>query len=110
MRVIAAAILGVTVCVALWGGASAGEKGKEVTLKGKITCPKCDTGAEEKCWTIIIVTGDDKKKVQYRFDKVGHKTYHKDICTSPKDGTVVGVVSKDGDKLIITVKKLEYAK
>jgi hypothetical protein len=109
MRVLAAMILGLAVCVALWSSAGAGEKGKEVTLKGKITCPKCDVGTETKCWTIIIVKGDDKKEKTYWFDKAANKKYHADICMGSKEGTVVGVVdAKDEKKLVITVKKLDY--
>ena len=48
---------------------------KEETLKGKITCAKCDLAIEESCQTVIKV-GD---KVYY-FDKDSNKKYHKEIC------------------------------
>jgi hypothetical protein len=78
---------------------------KEVTLEGKITCPKCDLGTETKCGTLIKV-GD---KI-YHFDADSNKKYHKDICNDPKEGKVTGKVKKDGDKMIISVTKLEYKK
>ena|SRR5262245_19916805 len=77
--------------------------GKEVKLEGKITCAKCDLGTADSCHTVIKV-GD---KVYY-FDKEGTKKYHKEICTTPKDGTVVGKVTKEGDKLIVTPTKVEF--
>lgn len=83
----------------------ADEKEKEEKLVGKITCAKCDLGTADKCQTVIKV-GD---KV-YIFDEKAEKKYHKDICSAGKDGTVMGTVKKDGDKMIVTVKKLEYKK
>jgi Family of unknown function (DUF6370) len=79
--------------------------GKEEKLVGKITCAKCDLGTADKCKTVVKVG----EKV-YEFDKDAEKKYHGDICTEAKEGTVVGVVKKDGDKLIVTVKSLEYKK
>ena len=86
--------------------ANADEKeGKEVKLEGKITCAKCDLGEADSCHTVIKV-GD---KVYY-FDKDATKKYHKEICTTPKEGTVTGKVSKDGDKLVVTPTKVEFKK
>jgi hypothetical protein len=81
------------------------EEAKEVTLDGKITCPKCDLATADKCGTVIKV-GD---KI-YWFDADSNKKYHKDICSDPKDGKVTGKVKKDGDKMVISVTKLEYKK
>jgi len=84
---------------------AADEKAKEEKLTGKITCPKCDLKTADACGTVIVV-GD---KI-YTFDKESNKKYHKDICSDPKEGTVVGKVTKDGDKLVISVSKLEFKK
>ena len=81
------------------------EVAKEQKLEGKITCAKCDLGTADKCATVIKV-GD---KVYY-FDKDGDKKYHAKICTAAMDGTVTGTVKKDGDKMIVTVTKLEFKK
>jgi hypothetical protein len=81
------------------------EEAKEVTLEGKITCPKCDLAVADKCGTVIKV-GDKL----YWFDADSNKKYHKDICSDPKDGKVTGKVKKDGEKMVITVTKLEYKK
>ena len=80
---------------------------KEVTLKGKITCAKCDLKTAKACTTVIVVKEGDKDVV-YEFDKESGKKYHKDICTTPKDGSVVGKTSKMKDKHIVTVTKLEW--
>ena len=85
------------------------EKPKEVTLKGKITCGKCDLGTDEECATVIVVKGEkEKKDVVYYFDKAGHKKYHGPVCSNAKPGAVTGVVSKDGKKNIIMVKTLKF--
>lgn len=78
---------------------------KEVTIKGSITCAKCDLGKTEKCATVI----KDGDKV-YFFDAASGKTNHGKICKAAKEGSVTGVVSKDGDKETIKVSKVEFAK
>ena len=50
----------------------------------------------------------DSKDVVYYFDTDSHKTYHGDICKTPKKGTVTGTVSEKDDKKIVKVSKLEY--
>jgi hypothetical protein len=81
------------------------KEGKEVKLEGKITCPKCDLGIEKKCGTVIKVG----EKIYY-FDADSNKKYHEDICKEGKEGTVTGKVKKEGEKMIISVTKLEYKK
>ena len=76
---------------------------KEETLKGTITCAKCDLKMADKCHTVIKV-GD---KV-YWFDEKSSKDNHKKICTEAKEGTVTGTVKKEGDKLIVTPSKVEF--
>src|SRR5688500_18557038 len=93
------AVLALTIGSLLVGGAGAGDKekkeeGKEVTLKGKITCAKCDLGKTAKCATVIVVK-EDKKDLVYYFDAASHKKHHSAICTDPMDGSVTGVTSKD---------------
>jgi len=108
MRRLSAAIafMCIAIVLAAAGTNFGGEKDK-VTLKGKITCAKCDLGQEKKCMTVIVVT-EDKKDVVYFFDAAGHKTNHGKVCQTPKNGTVEGVVGKDGDKKTITVSKVTF--
>jgi len=86
------------VCVTV---ARAEEKeGKEVTLKGTITCAKCDLKKAKACHTVIKVK-EAGKDVVYWFDTAGSKKYHKNICTEAKEGSVTGTVeTKDGKKWI----------
>ena len=106
MRLAAVLLLGLGLAVTLLEGAYAQEK-QEKTLKGSITCAKCDLKLEKKCATVISVKKGDKTTVYY-FDPESGKKYHKDICTDAKPGSVTGTVSKQGDKNIITVNKLNY--
>jgi hypothetical protein len=83
------------------------DEGKEVDLKGTITCAKCDLKKEKKCATVIVVKKDDKETVYY-FDKDSNDKHHKKICTEAKKGEVKGTCKKEGDKLILTVKELKF--
>jgi Family of unknown function (DUF6370) len=79
------------------------KEGKEQKLEGKITCAKCDLGTADSCQTVIKVG----EKV-YFFDKESHKKHHAKVCNEAKDGTVVGKVKKEGDKLVVTATKVEF--
>lgn len=83
------------------------EEKKEVTLKGTITCAKCDLKEADKCATVIKVTEGDEKGVYY-FDAKSHKANHKTICQTPMEGTVTGTVSEKDGKKIITVTKVDF--
>ena len=86
-------------------GAPAVAADKEETLKGTITCGKCDLKMVDKCHTVIKVG----EKI-YWFDEASSKKFHKEICTEAKEGTVVGTVKKDGDKMIVSATKVEFKK
>ena len=105
LRIALALVLGIG-AAALAGSLNAEDKKDEVKkLTGTITCAKCDLKQEKSCMT-VIKAGD---KVYY-FDKDSNKKYHKEICTEPKEGTVTGTVSKDGDKNTVKVKSVEFKK
>jgi hypothetical protein len=84
------------------------EKEKEVTLKGTICCAKCELNVAKACATVIKVKGKDGKDMVYYFDAASHKANHGKICQEAKDGSVVGTVKKDGDKMIVTASKVEF--
>ena len=88
-------------------GAPAVAADKEETLKGTITCAKCDlkVDGQTKCHTVIKVG----EKI-YWFDADSSKKFHKEICTEAKEGTVTGTVKKDGDKMVISATKVEFKK
>lgn len=107
MRTRWSVVFGLVVVIAFVAGLQAQDK--EVTLKGSITCAKCDLKAKGQtaCATVIVVKEKGKDTVYY-FDKAGHKKYHGDVCKAAKDGSVTGKTSKAKDKNIVTVSKLEY--
>jgi hypothetical protein len=81
---------------------------KEVTLKGTITCAKCDLKQSDKCATVIKVQ-EGGADVVYWFDEASHTKNHKAICMDPKAGTVTGTVSEKDGKKWIKVSKLDFA-
>ena len=107
MRVVLASILMLAVAVVFLGGVQGGEKDKAVTLKGTITCAKCDLKVEKKCATVIKVS-EDGKDVVYYLDDESAKKNHKKICTEAKKGSVTGKVSEKDGKKIVTATKVEF--
>jgi hypothetical protein len=84
-------------------------EGKAVTLKGNITCAKCELKAEgvTKCATVIVVK-EGGKDVVYYFDEAAHKKHHQTICKEGKAGTVKGTcVEKDGKK-VVTATEVKF--
>jgi hypothetical protein len=104
MKAVLSTIIGAVMIFALVAGINAADK--DETLKGKITCAKCDLKLVDKC-AICIVVKKDGKDVVYFFDPAAHKKYHGDYCKDSKEGSVTGTVSKKGDKMMIKVDKLE---
>lgn len=110
MRALFTSLLLLGLTAVFFTGASAEEKKeekKEVTLKGKICCAKCELNVETSCMTVIVAK-KDKKDVTYYFDPKGDKKYHDEICTGAKNGSVTGTVKTEGKKSIITVKSLKF--
>ena len=108
LRILSVLLFGLALC--LTAGARADDKKddkKEVTLKGTITCAKCDLGLETKCYTVIKVKEGDKDIVYY-FDSKSDKTNHAKICKTPTEGTVTGTVSNKDGKNWVTVSKVEW--
>jgi hypothetical protein len=93
----------------LLGPAQAADK--EVTLKGKIMCAKCELKEGKKCQTVIKVKEGDKDVVYYFLDKGNKEDYHEEVCGGgQKEGTVVGAVTEKDGKKWVTPAKVEYAK
>ena len=119
MRKYGALLLGLVVALCLFATADAGgEKGKEVTFKGKMTCAKCDfdtvkdadENLKEKpkgCMTVIIAKKKGKDVVIY-FDKASHKKFHSPICREAKDATITGTITKKDGKRTIAVTEVKY--
>ncbi|MEI7683723.1 MAG: DUF6370 family protein [Planctomycetota bacterium] len=109
MRAIWLGLAVLSLSFALFTGAEAGGEKipKETTLKGTITCGKCDLGVTKTCATVIVTKEGGKDVVTY-FDAAGHKKFHKDTCNEPKAGTVTGVVTTAKDKRTIAVSSVKY--
>jgi hypothetical protein len=101
MRTACKVVLGLAVVLGVMMVARAAED-KEETLKGTVTCAKCDLKMSKGCATVIKVDN-----TIYWFDKDSHKKYHKPICTEAKEGTVTGVVSTKDGKKYIKVSKVD---
>ena len=84
------------------------EEGKEVTLKGEVTCAKCDLKKADSCQTVIKVEKDGKDVI-YWFEKPDHKKFHKQVCTEAKKATVKGTVTEKDGKKYVKVSKLDWA-
>ena len=102
----AAFSLALGLAVALVVVAKVAADDKEVTLKGTITCAKCDLGVESKCATVIKVKEGDKDVVYY-LDQKSDKANHSKICKTPKEGSVTGKVSEKDGKKVVTATKVE---
>jgi hypothetical protein len=108
MRVLLTSTFLLAIGILVLGGVQAGEK-KEVTLKGTITCAKCDLNVEKTCMTVIVVK-EGKDKGTYYLDAKSGKANHKTICQEPMAGSVTGVVSTKDDKKTITASKVTFDK
>ena len=97
--------LGLAVVCALVLSVRADDKPKEETLKGTITCAKCDLGTADDCATVVKV-----KDTVYFFDSKGDKKFHKEICKKAKEGSVTGTVSEKDGKKMVTVKEVKFDK
>ncbi len=110
MRFILASLMMLGMSVVLFSSATAGDKkeeNKEVTLKGKVCCAKCELGETKACETVIVVK-EGEKSVTYFFSKASHKEHHDAICAAAKSGTVVGPVTVEGKRKVVDAKKVTF--
>jgi hypothetical protein len=98
-------LLGLALVFTLVLVARADDKGKEKTIKGTITCAKCDLKLAKSCHTVI-----KSGSTVYWFDKDSpdYKKNHQKICTSPIEGSVTGTVSEKGGKKYIKTEKVDF--
>jgi hypothetical protein len=85
---------------------------KEVTLKGKISCAKCELKLKgiRKCQTVIQVQEDGKEVTYFFLDRGNKEEYHEAVCGGgKKEGTVTGTVSEKDGKKWIKPSKVMYA-
>ncbi len=97
------------------GAVAEDKKDEKKTLEGKLVCTKCELKETKACGHALLVKDGDKE-VKYYFlnDKGGKETFHKEICSEPKDakvtGTVVEKTEKDVKKMYIKDYKVEFKK
>jgi hypothetical protein len=109
-------VLGLVALGIVVGGLRAEDKAdkgdkKEITLKGAITCAKCELNQGKKCQTVILVKEGGKEVTYYFKDKGSEEEYHESVCGGGrKEGTVKGIVSEKDGKKWVTPSKVEYAK
>ena len=82
---------------------------KATTLTGTITCAKCDLKIAKDCATVIVVN-ENGKDTTYYLDSKSSKAKHDEVCQTPKQGSVTGIVSEKDGKKIITATKVEFQK
>ena len=85
---------------------AAKEAAKEVTLKGTLTCAKCDLKEADKCQTVLVVKDGDEKG---EYMVMGAKApKHTEVCKAAKENvSLTGTVSEKDGKKTITVSKAE---
>jgi len=83
------------------------EKPREVTLKGKITCAKCELELTKRCASVIVVK-EGEKEVVYYFDEASNKKYHAETCSQSREGELSGTVKEVEGKKTVAVAKLKF--
>jgi hypothetical protein len=105
MKAVLSTVLAMVMVFAVVAGISVAAD--EVTIKGTITCAKCDLKKEKACTTVIVAKEKDKDVIYY-FDTDSGKKNHKAICTEAKKGSVTGTVAEKDGKKVITVTKVTF--
>jgi hypothetical protein len=107
MRVLLAILMVLGASLLLTATQAQDKTEKEVTIKGKICCAKCELAETKECWN-AIVTKKDGKDVTIYFDKDTKKKEHAKICSAPKEGSVTGIVTEKDNKKYIAVKTIKF--
>ncbi len=85
-------------------------EGKDLKLTGKGCCAKFCLKKADKCDNVLSVTGKDGKKTTYWVKGPKKLKVHSFFCKGINDLSVVGTCKKEGDKLVLTVSKIEKVK
>lgn len=85
------------------------DDGKDVKLTGQGMCAKCELKLADKCQNVVQVKDGDKTTTYYLTGDVS-KAFHKNLCSTTAKVNVEGKCTKDGDKLVVAVTKIEAAK
>jgi len=85
------------------------DDGKDVKLTGQGSCAKCELKLADKCQNVVQVKDGDKTTTYYLTGDVS-KAFHKNLCSTTAKVNVEGKCTKEGDKLVVAVTKIEAAK
>jgi hypothetical protein len=85
------------------------DEGKEVKLSGEGKCGKCALKETKECQNVVQVKNGDKTTTYYLKGDVSQK-FHKNLCGDTAKINVEGKCVKEGEKLVVTVAKIELAK
>ncbi len=79
-----------------------------VTIKGTMTCAKCDLKIADKCQSVLQVKAGDATTTYYIADNDVSKGTHEKVCTAAVDNvTITGTVAEKDGKKWITPTKIE---
>jgi hypothetical protein len=94
--------------------------GKEVTLKGDLTCAKCGLHEPGACQNVLVVAAADKasvgaggsgaagQTVKYYLEKNAvAEANHEKVCGGSVPATVTGRVREEGGKMVITASAVK---
>ncbi len=80
---------------------------KEVTLKGTLTCAKCDLHETTTCQNVLEVKQGDTMTKYYLTDNKVSTDNHPAVCHAPmSDVTVTGTVAVKDGKNVLTATKI----
>jgi hypothetical protein len=85
------------------------DEGKDVTLTGEGKCAKCALKLTKECQNVVEVKNGDKTTLYFLTGDVS-KAFHKNLCSDTAKVTFSGKATKDGDKMVVAVTKIEAAK
>ncbi|MCW5559463.1 MAG: hypothetical protein KIT22_16740 [Verrucomicrobiae bacterium] len=88
---------------------AADNDGKEVKLAGKGACAKCELKVAKSCQNVVQVK-EGEKTITYFLTGDVSDAFHKNLCSSTADVKVEGKLTKEGDKLLVAVTKIEADK
>jgi hypothetical protein len=90
--------------------APAAAKGKEVTLKGTMTCAKCGLKEGDKCQNVLKVGKAGKEEKYYLAANEVAEKNHEHVCSGESKATVKGTVAEEAGKKLLTASSIQYAK
>jgi len=99
-----AKLLVLTAVAVLFTGINLLIAAEKVTLKGEMSCAKCNLKETAKCQNALKV-GD---KTYYLVQNDVSKKFHREVCTSPKDNVEVeGTVEEKDGKMMLTATSIK---